>query len=86
MRRAAEGDEEGVSLRVHLGALVRGERSPEESPVLMERVRIGVSQLVQKLRRPLDVREKKGDDACRKRGRHATMITGPDPRVYRVRM
>ncbi len=82
IRCTAKRDKEGVALGVHLGAVVRGKRLPEQSPVLVERVGVRVPQLVQKLRRPLDVREEKRDDAGRKRGRHATMITGRDPRVY----
>ena len=82
LRCTAKCDKEGVALRVHLGAVVRGKRPPEQSPVLVERVGVRVPQLVQKLRRPLDVREEKRDDSGRKRGRHATMITGRDTRVY----
>ena len=53
--------------------------------MLVESVRVCVSQFVQKLRRPLDVREEKRDDSGRKRGRHATMITRQNARVYRRR-
>ncbi len=82
IRCTAKCDEEGVALRVHLGAVVRGKRLSEQSPVLVERVGVRVPQLVQKLRRPLDIREEERDDTGRKRGRHAAMITGRDPRVY----
>ena len=50
--------------------------------MLVQRIRVGVSQFVQKLRRPFDVREEKGHDAGRKCGGHAAMILGGDPRVY----
>ena len=82
IRRAAERDEKGVALGVHFDALVSSERLPEQSPMLLQRIGIGVSEFVQKLRRPFDVREEKGDDAGRKRGGHAAMILGGDPRVY----
>jgi len=42
IRYAAERDEEGVALGVHLDAFVRGERLPEQSPMLMERIRVRV--------------------------------------------
>ena len=67
IRCAAERDEEGVALGVHLDAFVRGERLPEQSPMLVERIRVRVPKLVQELRRPFDVREEKGHDAGRKR-------------------
>ena len=67
---------------IHFDALVSGERLPEQSPMLVQRVRVGVSEFVQKLRRPFDVREEKGHDAGRKRGGHVAMILGGDPSVY----
>ena len=67
IRCTAERDEEGVTLGVNLGAVVRRERLPQQSPMLVESVCVCVSQLVQKLRRPLDVREEKRDDSGRKR-------------------
>ena len=82
IRCTAECDEESVPLGIHLGAVVRRERLPQQSPMLVESVRVGVSKLVQQFRRSLDVREEEGDDAGRKRGRHAAMITGRNARVY----
>ena len=82
IRCTAKCDKEGVALCVHLGAVVRGKRPPKQSPMLLERVRVRIPQFVQKLRRPLDIREEEGDDTARKCGRHAAMITGRDPRVY----
>ncbi len=87
LRCTAKCDKEGVALRVHLGAVVRGKRPPEQSPVLVERVGVRVPQLVQKLRRPLDVREEKRDDSGRKRGRHADHDHGTGHAcLLRVRM
>jgi hypothetical protein len=63
-------------LGVHLDALVSGERLPEQSPMLVERIRVSVPEFVQKLRRAFDVREEEGHDAGRKRGGHAAMILG----------
>jgi hypothetical protein len=81
IRCTAERDEEGVTLGIHLGAVVRRERLPQQSTMLVESACIRVSQLVQELRRTLDVREEKRHHAGRKDGRHAAMITGRDPRV-----
>jgi len=50
--------------------------------MLMERIRVSVSEFVQKLRRAFDVREEKGHDAGRKCGGHAAMILGGEPPVY----
>jgi len=50
--------------------------------MLVERIRVSVSEFVQKLRRAFDVREEEGHDAGRKRGGHAAMILGGGPRVY----
>ena len=38
----SEGDEERVSLRVHLGAAVRGEGAPQNTPVLGQPGRIAL--------------------------------------------
>ena len=65
--RSCERDEEGVALRVDLDAVVRDERSPQCTPVLAERVGVVGAELMQKLRRPLDVGEEKGDGAGGKR-------------------
>ena len=61
--RPREGDEECVSLRVYLDAAVRREGGPQRAPVLGQRLRVGVSELVQQLGRALDVGEEKGDGA-----------------------
>src|SRR5262245_13018559 len=58
---AGEGGEERVALGVDLHAVVVRERRSEHVAVLAERVRVGVSQLVEQARRPLDVAEEEGD-------------------------
>jgi hypothetical protein len=65
VRRAAERDEEGIALCVHLNAVVIRERGPKETPVFMQRVRVGVTELVQELGGSLDVREQEGNYAGR---------------------
>ena len=58
VRRAGEGDEECVTLRVDFDALVVGKRRAESPPVLVQRLPVVVAELVQQPRRALDVREK----------------------------
>src|SRR5204862_3348745 len=58
-----ERDEERVALGVDLDPAVLGERSPQSAPVLGQRIRIRVAELVQQAGRPLDVREEEGDGA-----------------------
>ena len=65
VRRTRERDEEGVALRVDLDAVVARERRAQHLPVLGQRVRIRLPELVQKPRRALDVREEEGDRAAR---------------------
>ena len=62
LRRLRDGDEEGVPLRVHLDAAVRGEGGPEDPAMFGQcgRESLG-TQLVQQPRRALDVGEQKGD-------------------------
>ena len=62
---AGEGDEEGVALRVDLDAAVGGERLAKHPPVFGESVCVGVAELLQELRRALDVGEQEGDRAGR---------------------
>ncbi len=61
VRRAREGDEEGVALSVYLDALVVREGFPKEPPVLGERLCVGITEVVEQLGRPLNVREEEGD-------------------------
>ena len=63
--RAREHDEECVALRAELGAVVAGESLTEDTTVFRQRLRIGIAELVQQLRRSLDVREEEGDCAAR---------------------
>jgi hypothetical protein len=61
IRSLREGDEERISLRVHLDAAVPAEALTQRLSMLAERVRVGVAELVQQPRRPLDVREQERD-------------------------
>jgi len=70
--RAAEGDEERVTLRVHLDAVVVGKRRAKTTPVLEQGLPVVVAELVQQLRRALDVREQQRHHAGRKIARHRT--------------
>lgn len=47
VRRAGEGDEECITLRVDLDALVLGERGAELAPMLVQRLAVAVAELVQ---------------------------------------
>jgi hypothetical protein len=57
-------------LRIHLDPAVRGERGPEQAAMLVKRVRIPIAELVQQLRRALDVGKEKRDDARREIALH----------------
>jgi hypothetical protein len=57
--------EEGVALCVHLDAVVRGERIPQDAPVVREQRRVALAVLLQQPRRPLDVGEEECDGAGR---------------------
>ena len=72
IRRAAEGDEERVTLRVHLDALVVGKRRAESPPMLVQCLPVVVAELVQQPRRALDVREQQRHHAGREIARHRT--------------
>ncbi len=62
--RCWEGVEEGVSLRVHLDAVVRGARLADHPPMLGQCPGVGLfPQLVQQPGRALHVREEEGDGA-----------------------
>jgi len=63
--RPREGDEEGVALSVDLDAAAPLERLAQRPSVIGERIRVGVAQLVEQLRRALDVGEEEGDGARR---------------------
>ena len=70
VRRAGEGDEERVTLRVDLDALVVGKRRAESPPMLVQRLPVPVAELVQQPRRPLHVREQQRHDAGREIAHH----------------
>jgi hypothetical protein len=64
--RGGKGDEEGIPLRVDLDAAVDAERGAQDAAVLRERLGVGFgAQLVQQLRRALDVGEDEGDGSGR---------------------
>ena len=59
--RRGERDEERVALSVDLVAAVTREGIAQEAAVGRERIAVALPELVEKRRRPLDVREEKGD-------------------------
>src|ERR1051326_3295007 len=65
--RAGEAREHGVPLRIHDLATRVGDRSSEDPFVLGEDGAVVVAQTLQQARRPLDVREEKGDRPGRER-------------------
>ena len=61
-----ERGEERIALRVDDAALVRRDCGAQETLVVGEHLVVAVvAELLQQRRRPLDVREEKGDCACR---------------------
>ena len=73
--RGREGEEEGVALRVDLDPALGGARVADHAAVLGERLRVGLgAELVQELRRALDVGEEEGDGAGRKVVAHGVII------------
>ena len=70
VRRAGEGDEERVTLRVDFDALVVDEHRAESPPMLVQRLSVVVSELVQQPRRALHVREQQRHDAGRESAHH----------------
>ena len=76
-RRRREGGEELVALCIHLDPAQRSERTAHDPPVLGEGFRVAIgSQLVQELRRALDVRDQKRDGATWKVPPHRTQPGG----------
>ncbi len=74
--RSRERDEERVSLRVDLDAVMSCEGCSQRRAVLGEEVGITVSVLTEKARRALDIREEEGDRAARKvEPAHPTIIS-----------
>ena len=73
---AGESVEEGVSLIVHLVALVAATRRAHNPPVLAERLAVGVrTQFVEQSGRPLDVREHQGHGPGRLRVAHPARLS-----------
>ncbi len=74
-RRGGEGDEERVALRVHFNTVVAYAGFANEAAVLREclRVRVG-TELVEQLRRALDVGEEERDGARREIRAHSGMM------------
>ena len=70
VRRAGEGDEERITLRVDLDALVLGKRRAESPPMLVQRLPVVVAELVQQPRRALHVREQQRHDTGREIAHH----------------
>ena len=71
-RRRGKGEEERVALRVHLDAALGSARLADHAAMLGERLGVRLcAQLVEQLRRALDVREEEGDGAGGKVSSHA---------------
>ena len=70
VRRAGEGDEEGITLRVDLDAVVLGKRRAESPPVLVQRLPVAVAELLQQPRRTLHIREQQRHHTGRERAHH----------------
>jgi hypothetical protein len=71
-RSGWEREEEGVPLRVYFDAAGGSARLADDPPMVGECVCIGIcAELVQELRRSLNVGEEKGDGAGREIGSHA---------------
>ena len=75
VRRAGERDEERVTLRVDLDALVVRTRRADDPPMLVQRLPVPVAELVQQPRRALDVREQQRHHSAREIAWHATIIS-----------
>lgn len=74
-RCGRKGDEEGVPLRVDLDAAVGVERLAQDAAMLAECLRVVLgTQLVEQLRRPLDVGEEEGDGSGRKVALHSIIM------------
>ena len=72
VRRAGEGDEKRITLRVDLDALVVGKRRAESPPMLVQRLPVVVAELMQQPRRALHVREQQSHDTARETAHHRT--------------
>jgi len=63
IRGAGKGAEESIALGVDLDPLVRRHRFADQPPVLGENPLIARAELLEQLRRPLNVSEEEGDSA-----------------------
>ena len=63
--RTAEGDEEGVALRVDLYAAMFGERPTKQVAVRGEHSAVALSQTLYEIRRAVDVGKEEGDGSAR---------------------
>ena len=72
VRRAGEGDEERITLRVDLDALVLGKRRAESPPMLVQRLPVVVAELMQQPRRALHIREQQRHHTGRETAHHRT--------------
>jgi hypothetical protein len=70
---AMKGDEEGVTRRIDLIALVARKDLPEKTAVIIESVAVVVPELANQQGRSLDVREEKGDSPGRPRGHSSSL-------------
>jgi hypothetical protein len=62
--RPRKRDKKGIPLRIDLAPMMLGEDSAQKSLLIREQIRIALSQSRQQTRRPLNVREQKGDGAA----------------------
>jgi hypothetical protein len=75
-RRGREGNEEGIALRVDLDALARRERLTQSAAMFLQRLRVLLGpELVQQLRRTLDVREEERHRPRRELGPHPSIVS-----------
>src|SRR6185503_3135581 len=82
---AREGEEERVALVVDLDPVHRLEGRPDESTMRREQLAVEVAELLQQLRRALDVGEDERDRSARERGHRPRSYEGlGSPRVNRI--
>src|SRR5581483_1623506 len=81
IRGTAERNEERITLRIHLGSVMRRERRAQAPAMLVQRLAVTVTELLEQPRRPLDVGEEKRDHPRGKIPRHGKNPT-PRPRLF----
>ncbi len=62
--RSLKDEEEGVALRVDLDSVAHRERVADDPAMRGQNVAVVVAELLEELRRVLDVREDEGDRSC----------------------